>query len=188
MTNVQQGTASVRTSLFSDAKWAEISDRIAGAFRMTEEEKARLASGMIAKLIAAIPFLAGCEDAERTAVAHLGTYLLSVKETKPYFIARPEDGASPLERLRLGADFKGGDRRIIEKGLCLLALNMVADYKRDIEEDAALGKYNPIAAGAWDFESTVADLQYKILLVPCEEMDALAPITAIPMIFWSTNG
>jgi hypothetical protein len=177
----------VETRLFPESKWTEISGRVFEAFRMTEEEKARFGGSMIAKLIAAIPFLAGCDDAERTAVAHLGTYLLSVKETKCYFSARPKDALSPLERLRLGSNFKGGDRRIIEKGLCLLALNMVADYKRDTEEDAALGKYNPIAAGAWDFESTVADLEYKIISVVCEEMDDLAPIVAVPMVFWSPN-
>jgi hypothetical protein len=152
---------------------------------MTQKEKERLREGRIAKLIAAIPFLAGCEDAERTAVAHLGTYLLSVRETKPYFNARPEDGASPLERLRLGSNFKGGDQRIIERGLCLLALNMVSDYKRDIEEDERLGKYNPIAAGAWDFEDTVADLEYKIISVDCEEMDRIAPIKAIALAWWA---
>jgi len=112
------------------------------------------ARGRIAKLIAAIPFLAGCEDAERTAVAHPAPTCLSTREDEALFQCQPEDRISVLERLRLGSNFKGGDRRIIDRGLCLLALNMVSDYHRDIEEDAALGKYNPIAAGAWDFEST----------------------------------
>jgi hypothetical protein len=152
---------------------------------MTAEEKEWFCEGRIAKLIAAIPFLAGCEDAERTAVAHLGTYLLSTRETKRYFNAQPEDRISVLERLRLGSNFKGGDRRIIDRGLCLLALNMVSDYHRDIEEDAALGKYNPIAAGAWDFESTVESLGMKIASVACDEMDDIAPIGAIPMMYWS---
>jgi hypothetical protein len=152
---------------------------------MTEHERQRFRRGMVAKLIAAIPFLAGCEDAERTAVSHLGTYLLSVRETKPYFNARPEDGASPLERLRLGSNFKGGDQRIIEKGLCLLALNMVSDYQNDIEEDERLGKYNPIAAGAWDFKTMVEDLEWKIINVPCEEMDSIAPIRAIALAWWA---
>ena len=139
--------SATRTRLFQDAKWDELSDLVAKAFRMSDEESQRFRGSMVAKLIAAIPFLAGCEDAERTAVAHLGTYLLSTRETKRYFNTQPGDSASPLERLRLGSRFKGGDQRIIERGLCLLALNMVSDYKRDLEEDRLLGKYNPIAAG-----------------------------------------
>ena len=184
MTVTTLETSVVGTRLFSESRWAEISDRLSEAFRMTAEEKEWFCEGRIAKLIAAIPFLAGCEDAERTAVAHLGTYLLSTRETKRYFNAQPEDKASVLERLRLGSNFKGGDARIIEKGLCLLALNMVSDYHRDLDEDARLGKYNPIAAGAWDYKTVVADLEYRIVCVDCQEMDELAPIGAIPMSFW----
>jgi hypothetical protein len=184
MTVVKQGTAPVLTKLFPEAAWAEISDRVADAFRMTEEEKKSFAEGRIARLIAAIPFLAGCDEAERTAVAHLGTYILSLRETKIYFNAQGGDGLSVFDRLRLGTNFKGGDARIIERGLCLLALNMVSDYQRDIEEDAALGKYNPIAAGAWDYKDTVIDLKYKIMSVECEEMEELMPIDMIPMSFW----
>jgi hypothetical protein len=185
MTVMTQEKTVVSTRLFPESSWAEIAGRVAEAFRMTEEEKVWLFNGKIAKLIAAIPFLAGCEDAERTAAAHLGTYLLSVRETKCYFNAQVADKVSVLERLRLISNFKGGDQKIIERGLCLLALNMVSDYHRDIEEDAALGKYNPIAAGDWDFESTVVDLEYKILSVNCEEMDEIVSIVMIPLSFWS---
>jgi len=185
MTAMTQETTLVQTKLFPESKWAEISGRVAEAFRMTTEEKERFAGGRIARLIAAIPFLAGCADAERSAVAHLGIYLLSTRETKRYFDTRPEDAVSVLERLRLGSNFIGGDKAIIEKGLCLLALNMVSDYKRDVEEDAGLGKYNPISAGAWDFESTVEELEYKIVSVTCEEMDEIAPIVEIPLDWWS---
>lgn len=187
MTVLTQEKAEVRTRLFPDASWAEISASVAEAFRMDAKERAWFAGGRIARLIAAIPFLAGCEEPERTAVAHLGTYLLSTRETKAYFNASSGDDSSALERIALISSFKGGDARIIEKGLCLLALNMVSDYKRDIEEDARLGKYNPIAAGAWDFESTVVDLEYKIVSVSCEEMDEIAPIGAIPLGFWGYN-
>jgi hypothetical protein len=187
MTVMTQQTSAVQTRLFPESAWQELSSRVAQAFRMTEEESDRFQAGSIAKLIAAIPFLAGCEDAERTAVAHLGTYLLSIRETKPYFSARAEDSTSVLERLRLGSSFKGGDRRIIERGLCLLALNMVSDYQRDLGEDAALGKYNPIAAGAWDYKDTVADLQWKILNTECAEMEEILPLVVVPMSYWSAG-
>jgi hypothetical protein len=158
---------------------------MAQAFRMTAAEKERFQDGRIGKLIAAIPFLAGCEDAERTACVHLGAYLLSIRETKEPFNARSDDSSSVLERLRLLSNFKGGDRRIIDKGLCLIALAMVSDYKRDLEEDARAGKYNPIAAGDWNYEAVVEDLERRIRDVPCEAMDKIAPIVMIPMTWWS---
>ena len=187
MTQGTHETTQVKTRLFPAEKWDELSGRVARAFRMTEAEEAWLHEGRIARLIAAIPFLAGCEDSDRTAVAHLGTYLLSIRETKPYFNTRPEDKVSVLERLRLGSNFKGGDARIIERGLCLLGLNMVSDYKRDLEEDSRLGKYNPLAAGDWDYESTMADLMYRIISIDCEEMETLASIEIMPMSYWGTQ-
>lgn len=187
MTNPSRVADHVGTKLFPETLWTEMSDRVAHAFRMTEAEAEAFRAHRIARLIAAIPFLAGCEDAERTAVAHLGSYLLSIRETKGYFCARPADDVSPLERLRLGTSFKGGDPRIIERGLCLLALDMVFDYQRDIEEDARLGKHNPIASGAWDFKDTVANLEYKVISVECPEMDDILPIEISPMSYWGVN-
>jgi hypothetical protein len=186
MTDLARAVDRVGTTLFPESLWMEISNRVALAFRMTEAEAEAFRSHRIAKLIAALPFLAGCEDAERTAVAHLGSYLLSIRETKAYFNARPADDASPLERLRLGTYFKGGDQRIIERGLCLLALDMVFDYQRDIEEDRRLGKYNPVASGAWDFKDTVANLEYKVISVACPAMDEILPIEITPMAYWGT--
>jgi hypothetical protein len=177
----------VGTRLFPEDTWLAIAKDLALSFRMTAAEEEGLRKNMIAKLIAALPFLAGCDDAGRTAVAHLGTYLLSVRETKHWFNATAGDSSSILERLWLGANFRGGDEKIIERGLSLLALNMISDYKRDIEEDAALGKYNPLAAGDFDFKETVEKLEWTIVTTHSPEMDEIMSIGAIPMSYWAVG-
>lgn len=179
----ERGTG-LSTRSFTDETWARISNDLAAAFRLDAAEAGALKVNRIAKLVAALPFLAGCEDAGRTAVAHLGTYLLSVRETKPWFCARPEDGASLFERLRLGANFKGGDEAVIRRGMSLLALNMISDYKRDLEEDAAAGKYNPLAAGDFVFEEAVEELEWAIAKVPCDEMDEIITAGEMPLSYW----
>jgi hypothetical protein len=171
-------------ALFSDELWSEIAGDLAAAFRMDAREAEALRVNRIAKLVAALPFLAGCEDAGRTAVAHLGTYLLSVRETKRWFCATPADGSSIMERLRLGASFKGGDKDILERGMSLLALNMISDYKRDLDEDAARGKYNPIAAGDFAFEETVESLLWAIAKRPSDEMDGIISPGEMPLSYW----
>lgn len=187
MVSVKENERFVKAELFPESEWMEIADRVGSAFRMTGDEKRSLSEGRIAKLIAATPFLAGCDEARRTAVAHLGSYILSIRpETKKYADCSKGDGAALLERFRLISNFKGGDSRIIERSLNLLALNMVSDYRRDIEEDDRLGKYNPIAAGLWNFEEMVVDLQYKVACVECPEMDEILPIELSPMGYWKT--
>lgn len=187
MLTMVKETSSVETRLFPETTWEGIFEPVARAFRMSDEEKALFHDSPIARLLAATPFLARCEDAERTACVHLGAYFLSIREPKPFFNARPDESGTVFDRLRLLADFKGGDARVIDKGLCLLALNMVCDYQRDVEEDRAKGKYNPVGAGAWDYKEIVADLEYRIMTVECPEMDKIASITEMPMAWWSIN-
>jgi len=174
----------ISSRLFTGELWLEIADDLIAAFRMNALEAKALRENRIARLVAALPFLAGCEDAGRTAVAHLGTYLLSVRDTKRWFCATPEDGSSILERLRLGASFKGGDKDILQRGMSLLALNMISDYKRDLAEDAALGKYNPLGAGDFKFEETVEELEWAIAKRPCDEMDEIINAGEMPLSYW----
>jgi len=34
----------------------------------------------------------------------------------------------------------------------LIALNMISNYKKDAENDKAIGKYNPLNEGKWDYK------------------------------------
>ncbi len=171
---VNKTTTSKKTA--SAQAWRTICDSLAAAFRMDDAERAWLREKPIAQLIAAIPFLADCKNAHRTAVAHVGTYILSVRETKPFFNARSEDDNSVLDRLRLGMHFDGGDQRIIDRGMALLALSMVMDYRRDIQIDTAIGKHNPVATGAFDYDTIYRDLRRTIEATPCPEMDTILSV------------
>jgi hypothetical protein len=153
--------------------WEQIVEDVSAAFRMDLEEKEWLRTKNIARLIAAIPFLAHCEDAERTAVSHLGTYLLSLKETKHYYNASVVDNGKVFDRLRLIGSFKGGDEAVIKKGMSLLALNMLHDYKRDIHVDEAVGKYNPIGDNAMSYEKQCEELEYNVETADCPAMEAI---------------
>lgn len=161
-----------RLSSFTGA-WPVIVESMSHAFRMTAEERSRFEAKTVARLIGAIPFLAGCDNPERTAVAHLGTYLLSVRETKPFFHPSAKDDEHILARLRLGMSFQGGDSAIIDKGMAILALNMLNDYVRDIQIDAAMGKHNPVASGAFHADHIGDELMRTIESVSCPEMDTV---------------
>jgi hypothetical protein len=137
----------------SALNWSAIAEDVGRAFRLTSEEVRKLKRKPVAKVLAAIPFAAGADDPERTAVRNLGAYLLSVsKTTKPYFFHVPTDDADILRRLYPFTEARGGDETILDRARCLLAYHMIRDYEKDRQEDAELGKYNPISAGAFDPE------------------------------------
>lgn len=173
MTEKTSTTATRDHAQVFTGQWPSIVQSVSEAFRMDAEEQAWLENKKIAQLIGSIPFLAGCEQPARTAIAHVGTYLLSIKETKPYFNADPSDDIDMLERLRLIMNFRGGDERIIARGMSLIGLIMLEDYKRDIHIDEVLGKYNPVASGAIDYDGTKVRLLSAIRAVDCPAMDRI---------------
>ena len=167
-----------------ETAWNVISGDLAAAFRMSDEEAVRFKNKDVARLICAIPLLAGCENPERTAVAHLGTYILSVRETKYWFNPSVSDNDSIFGRLALIGDFKGGDAAIIKRGMSHLALSMLDDYQRDGEIDGAIGKYNPVHKGAFDYGKARAELTANISGTDCPAMDAIAMIGVSPLGWW----
>jgi hypothetical protein len=50
---------------------------VAEAYSMGPAGRERLRSNATARLVAAIPYVAGCDEPERTALAHLGTFVLA---------------------------------------------------------------------------------------------------------------
>ena len=163
--------------------WLTISEKVATRFRMTNEELEELRGHTISKLIASIPFLAGCENPERTAISNLAVYMMSVGATKDAFCATPADDADVFARLRM-ARYEGGDPAVIRRGMSLIALNMITDYQRDVEDDLAAGKYNPIANGTWDFQQLHDELLDNVLTIDCPQMDEIATVEEVKNGWW----
>ena len=122
---------------------------------MNAEETEAFKNKEIAQLIAAIPFLAKCDNPERTALNHLASYVLSIRvATKPYYncVKNDHSGKDITKRLETISHFTGGDKAILDKGMNIITLNMIADYERDQEEDKISGKYNPVSDGILNYE------------------------------------
>lgn len=173
-----------RTTRFTEETWNRIVSTVSRAFGFSPIETEAFRDKKIAKLIGLIPFAAGCGNPERIAVAHLGTYILSVR-AKEYFNPVPEDDANVFSRLDLISHFPGGDPDIVRKGMALLTLNMIADYQRDVDEDVQIGKYNPIASGSFDYETIKDGLIEIIERVECPEMDAVLDVEGSLEAFWN---
>lgn len=139
--------------------WKSLVALSAEALRMDDKEKAAFAESQVAKLVGLLPYLAGCEEAERTALAHLAVWVVANRGgAAKVFDHKPADDHDPLERLAPIADFRGGDRKVINEGMRRLALCMLAGYKRDMAKDEKSGGYNPLNAKAWDYKKMAAHL------------------------------
>ena len=160
--------------------WDEMVDFFVDFSGMNAQEKEVFSVNQTARLIAALPFLADCEQAERTAYDHLASYLVATRKKSVSNVVR---GETLRSRLFVISNFLGGDPDIIERGMNLLALNSLEDYYEDLEDDIKSGKYNPLSTGEIDYESEKMNLIEKIAAVECPEMDKILNLDTVQG-FW----
>lgn len=183
MTRSHSAGANTLDTTNTSVKWERLSDSVGTAFRLTSAEKRILRENPFARLIASLPFLADAEDPERTAVRNLGVYLLSVRgATEPYFDPRPADDGDVFRRLRLCVDMRTQRDDLVHKALAIIAYHMIRDYERDVAEDTAAGRYNPVAAGAIDANRLKQECLVTWKSVCCPEMDEI--LRDSPEAYW----
>lgn len=161
--------------MFSDDFWNSISYLVAETLRMSLGELDSLRGNDTAKLIAAIPALAECTDADRIAVQHVTTYLLA-ERAESIFDHRKTDDGTVFDRLERISHFPDGKKEVIQRGMNLLALSMVSGYERSSADDKTKGVYNPVVSGSWDTEKEKARLVKEIRAAASPEMDAIFSI------------
>lgn len=168
-----------------NALWGKLSDIAAEALRMTDGEADSLRASRVARLVGLLPFLAGCDDAERTALSHLATLVVAGRgQARAAFDHCPADDAEPLARLRTISDFKGGDEAVISRGLALLGLCMAAGYRRDAEVDGLLGAYNPVLAAAEAASRAEATLRRALESGAPNDADTVLSIAEAEKGYW----
>ena len=158
--------------------WEMLCKCVEETFRFTDQERKDFARNGTAKLVAALPFAARCEEAERAALAHLAIYLTELRGGSCVGAHTPQDNASPFTRLRLLSSFKGGDKEILDHGMSRLALAMLDGYERSQEEDRRRHQYNPLNAGAWNAAALRQELNKRVHAQPCEALDNIPAITS----------
>ncbi len=131
-------------------------------FNLSDSDTDRLYGNKTARIIASIPFAAGCKDAERTAILHLCAYIAEIRGFQKFCAHLPSDDKSLYERLNMISHFKDGDREVIEHGMDMLALIMLRGYRASQKFDVENGIYNPLNVGAWDYDAAEKMLECRI--------------------------
>lgn len=152
-------------------EWNYIALETAKVYELTKRKTEQLYNSSTAKLIAKIPFTAGCKNPERTAIAHLVLYEAEIKGFQKYCAHLPSDDEDIFNRLAFISTFEGGNSAIIEHGMNMLAYIMVEEYNRSKEKYLKNGIYNPIASGKWNYLQLKKKLKRKIDEIECPDLD-----------------
>ena len=153
--------------------WDYIVDEAERVFCLTSKEKQSLYSSTTARIIAAIPFAANCNEPERTAIAHIVLYLSEIRGFQKYCAHNTCDDADIFNRLKPISHFDGGDQKVIEHGMIMLALIMLKNHKNKAEQDKISGSYNPVATTKWDYMRIERELIARLAVMENDFLDGL---------------
>ena len=135
--------------MFDDKMWDEMVEGVATSLQLSAADRNRIRDAKATKLIGSLPFLAGCDDPDRTAYLHLSAVVLDMFEIKlggkKVFDCRASDDTNVFRRLWAIGNFMGGDRNVLERGMNLLALAMTCGYEANAAKDTGNGEYNPFS-------------------------------------------
>ncbi len=144
------------------------------AFQLNEKEYEKLLTNEVARFIVALPFVAGCENAQEKALAHLKIYATGVKcDTYPIESCTSCDTSTVYEDLGMLSSFEGGNEKIVQHGMTILSLVMLEAYKDRTFSDIEKGTYNPLNDGTWDYYALKASLLEEIKESPYPKLDDL---------------
>ena len=169
---------------FDQTIWIELLDRITTVFKIDKVRRNQLNSNPVFRLVAALPYLAGCDEPQRTSLSHMATFILAADDaTRDVYAHNFQDSSDLRRRLEPISHFTNGHPRIIERGMQLLTLAMLSDHLHDAESDKALNKLNPIVAGHWDAVGMMSRIRRNLAMNPCPEMDEILNPDQAPS-FW----
>jgi hypothetical protein len=163
---------------FHDEIWDKIVSFTTDIFGLTPDKSEVLRNNIVAKIIAAIPYLAECYNPDRSAISHLGTYIISQHSLVHYIYSlRASDTRSINARLVELSQFDGGDRKIIERGMNLLHLTMISSYRGVRSTDSVRGGKSKSITRKGNGGVSISKLVRQIESVECKEMDEIFPVT-----------
>jgi hypothetical protein len=181
-----ESTTINRDIRFTQRIWEDLVNNVATIVHLSPAQQVRFHESRTARLIGALPWLAGCRNPDRIALSHLMVYWLSVAPaTNRIFDHRLSDNGQVLDRLRPIMNFEGGDNAILTRGMKLLALQMVCGYCRDLAKDAASGEYNPLLDRTWPGKELIESLVLDIQSVQCPDMDLIMTIEDAKNQWWN---
>ncbi|MGL1891227.1 MAG: hypothetical protein OCD02_06335 [Spirochaetaceae bacterium] len=174
-----------RSCEFTEELWNEIAQSICLMNDFDSETKTKVLKHKVLKTIAATPYLAGCNNPLRTAMSHVAIYFLAAsKAGKQTFVHTADDDNNYLLRLERISHFDGGNKQVIQKAMDLLALVMIEDYSRDMDEDRLNNKYNPFISGTWHYLKIKNELIGRISKNISSELDEILDIHEAHNTYW----
>ncbi len=170
----------------SDSEWNELVTEVLKGMPELEDKKDFILGHRLCRLIGMLPGIAGTNQPLRDGFTNLSLFLLS-KHTpvKEVYEHKPQDDQDILRPLIPYCHFTGGDDRILSRGMHLIAMVLLMDYKKNSESDLDNNRYNPLNSGQWDYEAVMETLGLCVEDIDCPVMDEILSVEYVPFTTWA---
>lgn len=131
---------------FTEEQWQELQTYVIKSTSLNNQEQELLSQSLVAKILGAIPYLAGCDNPDQLAVLEVSLYIVAMRN-KELFSHREKQ--TIRERINTGflSPLREGDPNIVDFGLTLLELISLNDHKSDLTSDLLNEHSNPLTDG-----------------------------------------
>lgn len=140
----------------------------------------------LCKLIGMLPLIAETDQPMRDGFTNLSFFLLSNHNPlTDDWDHKVQDDQDFMLTLIPYCQFTGGDDRILSRGMHLIAMVLLMDYRKNMDRDLDENRYNPLNSGQWDYEGIMETLSLCIEEVHCPPMDEILSVNFVPFTPWA---
>ena len=170
----------------SDTAWKSLVDDVLDGMPEYQENRDFILKHRLCRLIGMLPFIAGTDNPVRDGFTNLSLFLLSkFNPMKEVYEHQPQDDKDIMVPLIPYCHFSGGNEKILSRGMHLVAMVLLMDYKKNMDSDLDRNKYNPLNSGQWNYEEVMETLSLCIQDVPCPTMDDILSMEYVPFTPWA---
>jgi hypothetical protein len=174
------------TLVNSDATWSSLVDEVLKGMPDNRDKREFILKHRLCRLIGMLPFIAGTTNPERDGYTNLSLFLLShFNPLKDNCNHLPQDDMDIMIPLIPFCHFSGGDEKILSRGMHLIAMVLIMDYKKNMDKDLDENRYNPLNSGQWNYEAVMDTLSFCVEEIPCPLMDDILSMEFIPFTPWA---
>lgn len=173
-------------SVNSDITWEALVDEVLKGMPGSLEDRSSILNHRLCRLIGMLPFIAGTEHPFRDGFTNLSLFLLSKHNpVKDVYEHQPQDDKDIMHPLIPFCHFSGGDEKILSRGMHLVAMKLLMEYKKNMDVDLDQNRYNPLNSGQWNYPAIMETLNNCVQEVDCPHMDEILTVEYLPFVPWA---
>jgi hypothetical protein len=170
----------------SDSTWESLVCEVLKGMPGIEDNKDFILKHRLCRLIGMLPFIAGTDNPFRDGYTNLSLFLLSkFNPVTDVYSHQHQDDSDIMHTLIPYCHFSGGDEKLLSRGMHLVAMVLLMDYKINRDRDLDQNRYNPLNSGKWNYEDVMDTLGLCVRDISCPLMDNILSVEYIPFTPWA---